>query len=98
MHETLLTEADRHISDCMRRIDQQRRRVLALERRGDDTTSSTRLLAALIHFLAIAELRRETLLRLAAAELKPMRQAAGAAERWRRVPSGLVASADEVID
>jgi hypothetical protein len=59
----LIQEADRHISECKRRIDEQRRRIFELQKRGDDTTASTDLLATLIHFLAIAEMRRETLLR-----------------------------------
>jgi hypothetical protein len=43
----LIEEADRHISDCKRRIDEQRWRILELERRGEDTTVSTNLLATL---------------------------------------------------
>ena len=62
----LIGETDRHISDCRHRIDEQRRRIIEQQKRGDDTTASTNLLATLIHFHALAELRRETLLRLSA--------------------------------
>jgi hypothetical protein len=47
MPRTLLEQGDRHISDCMRRIEEQRRRIFELERLGEDTTASTNLLAAL---------------------------------------------------
>jgi hypothetical protein len=65
----LIEEVDHHISDCKRRIEQQRRRILEPRKRGDDTTVSTNLLATFIHFLAIAVPRRETLRRLAQADL-----------------------------
>ncbi len=59
----LLQVTDRHIAVCVRRIEEQRRRVWELQRRGEDTTRSQNVLAALIHFHSIAELRRDTLLR-----------------------------------
>jgi hypothetical protein len=58
-----LEQADRHIADCKRRIEAQRNRLLEVERLGDDATQSANLFANLIHFLAIAEMRRERLLR-----------------------------------
>ena len=64
--DRLLEETDRHIAECVRRIEQQRRRVLELERLGEDTTRSQNVLATLIHFHSIAEMRRETLLRFGA--------------------------------
>lgn len=69
-----LEQADRHIADCKRRIDEQRRRIFELQRRGEDATASTNLLATLIHFLAIAAQHRETLLRV---ELTDHRQYKG---------------------
>jgi hypothetical protein len=63
--QDLLIETDRKIAQAKCRIDEQRRRVLELERRGDDTTASANLLASMIRFLAIAEQRRETVVRLA---------------------------------
>jgi hypothetical protein len=59
----LLQETDRHIAECLRRIEEQRKRILELERLGENTTRSQNVLATLIHFHSIAELRRETLLR-----------------------------------
>ena len=64
--DRLLQETDRHRAECVRRIEQQRKRILELERLGEDTTRSQNLLARLIHFHSIAELRRETLLRFGA--------------------------------
>ncbi len=61
--DRLLHEADRHIAECLRRVEEQRKRILELERLGEDTTRSQNVLATLIRFHAIAELRRETLLR-----------------------------------
>jgi len=60
MYETL-EQADRHISDCKRRIEEQRKRMFELTRRGEYTTDSNDLLAILIHFLS-------TLLRRLASE------------------------------
>ena len=62
----LIGQTNRHISDCRRRIDEQRRRIFEQRARGDDTTASSNLLATMIHFHTLAELRRETLLRLSA--------------------------------
>jgi hypothetical protein len=58
-----LEQADRHIADCERRIEEQRRRVLELKRLGEDATQAADLFANLIHFLSLAQMRRETLLR-----------------------------------
>jgi hypothetical protein len=65
MHPLLQT--DHHIIECARRIEEQRQRIFELKRRGEDITRSENLLALLIHFHAIVEMRRETLLRVAAA-------------------------------
>jgi hypothetical protein len=59
MQETLLEQADRHISDCKRRIEEQRKRIFELERVGGDTTGSSNFLATLIYSLALAEQRRD---------------------------------------
>ena len=61
--DRLLQETDRHIAECVRRIEQQRKRIWELQGLGEDTTRSQNVLATLIHFHSIAELRRETLLR-----------------------------------
>lgn len=68
--ETPLEQADRHISDCKRRIEEQRKRIFGLEKMGGDTTGSSNLLATLTHSLALAEQRREMMLRFGADELK----------------------------
>jgi hypothetical protein len=62
--QDLLIETDRQIAKAKWRIDEQRRRVLELERLGDDATASVNLLASMIRFLAIAEQQRETIARL----------------------------------
>lgn len=62
--DPLLQETDRHIAECTRRIEEQRKRLFELKRLGENTTRSANLLAILIHFHSIAEMRRETLLRL----------------------------------
>jgi len=61
--DAALEQADRHIAACKRRIEEQRKRLLKSAWLGDDPTLSADLFANLIHFLAVAEMRRETLLR-----------------------------------
>jgi hypothetical protein len=67
VHESL-QDMDQYIVLATKRIEEQRNRVLELRRRGEDDTSSQRLLAALIHSLTICEQRREHLIELLAAQ------------------------------
>ena len=75
MHE-LVSETDRRIAECKQRIEGQRRRIFELERMGDDTAASVRLLETLIQSLSILEMRRDTVLRRAHPDRGTERQTA----------------------
>ncbi len=60
--EESLEQVDHNIALAFKQVEAQRNRVLELRSRGENDTSSQRLLASLICALAVYEQRREHLL------------------------------------
>ena len=61
MRPDFLVMADRHVLECRKRIADQIKRIRAMERRGDDTMFSRKLLATMKGSLAVHESHRENI-------------------------------------
>jgi hypothetical protein len=64
MRPDSLVMADRHILEGRKRVAQQIKRIRAMERRGEDTSFSRKLLRTMRQALDVHEVRRNNILDL----------------------------------